>query len=40
MAVGNASDEVKNIARIVADADVDDGVAKVIFREVLGVAEP
>lgn len=40
VAVGNASDEVKNIARIVADADVDDGVAKVIFREVLGVAEP
>ena len=35
VAVGNATDEVKAIARIVTDADVDDGVAKVIFRQVL-----
>ncbi|MBR3274362.1 MAG: HAD family hydrolase [Clostridia bacterium] len=32
VAVGNATDEVKQIARIVADTDAGDGVAKVIFE--------
>lgn len=32
VAVGNATDEVKQIARIVADTDARDGVAKVIFN--------
>lgn len=36
VAVANATDEVKAIARIIAPADVDDGVATVVFREVLG----
>ena len=38
VAVGNATDAVKGMARIVTDADVDDGVAKVIFEKVLGEA--
>ena len=33
VAVGNATDEVKQIARIVADTDANDGVAKVIFQQ-------
>ena len=37
VAVGNATDEVKAIARIVTDADVDDGVAHTIFNHVFGV---
>jgi len=32
VAVGNATDEVKRIARIVADTDANDGVAKVILE--------
>ena len=40
VAVGNASEEVKRIARIVADTDVNDGVAKVILEDVLGVDAP
>ena len=36
VAVGNATKEVRDIARIVADDDVNDGVAKVIFKHVLG----
>jgi len=36
VAVGNASDEVKAIARIVAADDAADGVARVLFRYVLG----
>lgn len=32
VAVGNATDEVKQIAKIVADTDANDGVAKVIFN--------
>ena len=33
VAVGNATDEVKQIARIVADTDANDGVARVIFEQ-------
>lgn len=33
VAVGNATDEVKQIARIVADTDANDGVARVIFDQ-------
>ncbi len=36
VAVGNAADAVKRAARIVADTDANDGVAKVIFERVLG----
>ena len=36
VAVGNAADEVKAAARVVADTDVNDGVAKVIFESALG----
>lgn len=40
VAVGNADDEVKRAARIVADTDVNDGVAKVIFETVPGGDAP
>lgn len=40
VAVGNATDEVKAVARLVTDADVDDGVAHTIFKEVFGVEMP
>lgn len=40
VAVGNADAAVKGVARIVADADVDDGVAKVILERVLGERQP
>ena len=33
VAVGNATDAVKQIARIVADTDANDGVARVIFEQ-------
>ena len=36
VAVGNASDAVRRAARIVAETDVNDGVARVIFERVLG----
>lgn len=36
VAVSNAADEVKAMARIIAPACADDGVAKVIIRDVLG----
>ena len=36
VAMGNADPALKAIARVVAPADVDDGVAKVIFEKVLG----
>ena len=36
VAVGNASDTVRRAARIVAESDVNDGVARVIFERVLG----
>ena len=36
VAVGNAADAVRRAARIVADTDANDGVAKVIFERVLG----
>ncbi len=35
VAVGNAAEEVKRAARIIADTDANDGVAKVIFESVL-----
>ena len=35
VAVGNADDEVKAMARIVAPSDVDDGVANTLFSEIL-----
>ena len=38
VAVGNATDEVKAVARLVADTDANDGVAKVILEQVLGEA--
>lgn len=38
VAVGNATAELKAVARLVAPDDADDGVAKVIFKEVLGEA--
>lgn len=37
VAVGNATEEVKRTARIIAETDVNDGVAKVIFERVLGI---
>ncbi|MBQ8964038.1 MAG: HAD hydrolase family protein, partial [Clostridia bacterium] len=40
VAVGNATDEAKAAARIVADTDANDGVAKVIFERVLGEEAP
>lgn len=38
VAVGNASEDVKAVARIVGPADVEDGVARVIMEQVLGEA--
>ena len=40
VAMGNADDALKRMARIVADDDVNDGVAKVIFERVLGEDTP
>ena len=40
VAVGNATDAVKGIAKIVTDDDADDGVAKVILERVLGEERP
>ena len=40
VAVGNAADEVKAAARIVADTDARDGVAKVILNTVFGEELP
>ena len=36
VAVGNADDSAKRVARMVTAADVDDGVARTIFEQVLG----
>ena len=40
VAVGNAIEAVKSRARLIAPADVDDGVARVIFERVLGEEMP
>ena len=40
VAMGNADGALKAMARIVADDDVNDGVAKVIFEKVLGEDRP
>ena len=40
VAVGNAVDALKAAARIIAPADVDDGVARTIFEQVLGEPLP
>ena len=39
VAVGNAEAAVKAAARIVGPADVDDGVARVLFEQVLGTSK-
>ena len=39
VAVGNAEAAVKAAARIVGPADVDDGVARVLFEQVLGISK-
>ena len=40
VAVGNADESLKRAARIVADDDVNDGVAKTLFQYVLGEDAP
>lgn len=40
VAVGNATDELKRAACIIADDDVNDGVAKAVFQYVLGEDAP
>jgi hydroxymethylpyrimidine pyrophosphatase-like HAD family hydrolase len=40
VAVGNAAESLKRAARIIADDDVNDGVAKTIFQYVLGEDAP
>jgi hydroxymethylpyrimidine pyrophosphatase-like HAD family hydrolase len=40
VAVGNATDAVKRVAKIVADTDANDGVAKVILEVLSEVPQP